>query len=58
MVSDASDNTYCTFLLSSNILTECSVLEEGGSTGASDVVEGLEESRADEVREDFTWDET
>lgn len=53
MVSDTSDNTYCTFLLSSNFCSECVILEEGGSTGGSDVVEGLEESRADEVREAF-----
>lgn len=43
-------NTYCSFLLASNLFPDCVIVEEGGSTGGSDVVETLEESRADEVR--------
>lgn len=50
MVSNTLDNTYCTIL--SNFFSGCVILEECGSTGGSDV-EGLEESRADEVRGAF-----
>ena len=44
--------TNCMFLLVLKLLPDCAILEEGGST-ESDVVEMMEESRADEVREAF-----
>lgn len=37
------------FLSASSVFPDCIRMEEGGSTGGSDVVEALEESRAAEV---------
>ncbi|GAA6217147.1 cip1-interacting zinc finger protein isoform X2 [Lates japonicus] len=42
-------SSECNSNTEDNQLEDCSILEEGGSTGESDVVEALEESRADEV---------
>ena len=41
------------FLLVLNLFLDRVILEEGGYTGKSDVVEALEESKAEEVRGAF-----
>lgn len=48
--------TYFVSLPPPIFFPDCIILEEGGSAGASDVVEALEESRATEVSAVFLWD--